>query len=716
MLPSIPSNAEPQPITLRQLLGYAFTTRAGASLLAFGVLALLVVTVASAGLLWQLRQQALTATESHLSSLGEVLAEQTIRTVQEADLVLRATQERLREDALANVRHDGASLNALLSGRLIGLPQSRHLLVINKEGQLIGHSHITKPQQSFATQESFNRHRLLPRDQLILADPTPQPDGKHWEIALSRPLIGIDGQFAGTAVITLDVRYFQDFYQSIGLGQAASISLVRDDGTILVCQTGKESKVGKKLTVNSPALQALFRKQSSWYGKIYSANSDSPRYLALRHVGNYPLAVSLSVSEDAITEDWRVALKMTITGLLLIAFIIGLFILALLNQQLRRQQAEGQATHNEQQLGASLALQNAILDSTAYGFIATDSDGTIRSVNRRVETMLGYPPDELIGQQKLTLFHDPNEIAVHLDTREYSPDGAWALLTDKARKGQIAESEWTYLRKDGSRLPVMLSVTALQQGTGLVSGFLAIVNDLTERRRVEQMKREFVSTVSHELRTPLTSIRGSLGLLLGGMNNELSEQAVQLIGIAHKNSERLVRLINDILDIEKIESGKMKLEIRAEPVMTLVSQAISINRGFAQEYGIQYKVVESCDNVMAWLDADRFGQIMANLLSNAVKFSPTGQGVEVGVRRAGKRIRIMVRDYGPGIPAQFRSQLFQKFSQVDSSDTRQKGGSGLGLAISKALTEAMQGKLGYEDAEGGGSLFWLELPIADPVT
>ena len=246
---------------------------------------------------------------------------------------------------------------------------------------------------------------------------------------------------------------------------------------------------------------------------------------------------------------------------------------------------------------------------------------------------------------------------------------------------------------------------------GKVIGFYSLATDITELKRTDRLKSEFVSTVSHELRTPLTSIRGSLGLVAGGMAGKLPDAAMKLIDIAKNNCERLIRLINDILDIEKIESGKMQLDLQPMALMPLMVQAIAANEG----YGLanQVKLALHCDEpgLQVQVEADRLTQVVTNLLSNALKFSPAGGSVDVFVRRAGLGVRVEVRDRGPGIPEEFRKRIFQKFSQADSSDTRQKGGTGLGLNISRAIVERMGGNIGFESRLGEGTTFFFELPL-----
>lgn len=323
-------------------------------------------------------------------------------------------------------------------------------------------------------------------------------------------------------------------------------------------------------------------------------------------------------------------------------------------------------------------------------------------LNKGTVESLGYTREELIGRPVW-------EIKPRMPEAVFRSFIAPLLQDEKP----WLNYETVYLSKDGTELPVEVFLQLVEEGDGQRL-FVAIARDLTERRKIDKLKSEFISTVSHELRTPLTSIRGSLGLLRGGVAGELPQQVKPMIEIAYSNAERLVRLINDILDMEKIESGKMHFEFKALELMPLINQALAANHGYGEQHQVRFALGAALPGVRVNVDTDRLSQVLANLLSNAAKFSPPGEEVTVSVKECGPLLRVEVSDHGPGIPEEFRARIFQKFSQADSSDTKQKGGTGLGLSITKAIVEKMGGNIGFVSEAGRGTTFFFELPRAVP--
>ncbi len=370
----------------------------------------------------------------------------------------------------------------------------------------------------------------------------------------------------------------------------------------------------------------------------------------------------------------------------------------------------------ELQLKETNSLRKAILDAASVSIISTDETGIIKTFNHGAEMMLGYSAEEIIDKQTPALIHLPEEVAAHARqlTRElgYAVEPGFDAFIAKTREGSDDENEWHYVRKDGTQLPVLLTVSALRDSEGEITGFLGIARDISEIKRIDQMKTEFISTVSHELRTPLTAISGALGILVNGLAGTLPEQSARMIQIAHNNSQRLIHLVNDLLDMEKLVAGKMHFEFQPQMLRPLIQQSIEANAAFAQQYGVTYQLVDGSD-IKVSVDHQRLLQVLANYLSNAAKFSPLNDVVTIEVDIRFGSVRVTVTDRGPGVPEDFRTRLFQKFSQADSSDTRQKGGTGLGLAICKEIIERMGGSVGVESEVGRGASFYFDLPCED---
>lgn len=345
------------------------------------------------------------------------------------------------------------------------------------------------------------------------------------------------------------------------------------------------------------------------------------------------------------------------------------------------------------------------VEACPSGMVMTDRAGAIVLVNTETERLFGYRRDELVGRSV--------EILIPQRLRgEYLKQRAVFALRPQARRVQSSR-ELFGLRRDGGEFPVEIWLNPIVAHDSLL--VLSVIVDISERRRMERLKDEFVSTVSHELRTPLTSIAGSLGLLIGGAAGRLPDAAVRLLTIAQTNSQRLVRLINDILDVEKIESGQTVFNFRHVNARALVEQVMEANRSYADSFAVQVRLGQEDGLAEVYADPDRLAQVITNLLSNAIKFSPRGGEVALAIERRAEMVRLSVRDHGPGIPAEFKPRVFEKFAQADATDARQKGGTGLGLSIVKEIVTRLGGAVSFVDADGGGTAFYVDLAASDRV-
>lgn len=362
------------------------------------------------------------------------------------------------------------------------------------------------------------------------------------------------------------------------------------------------------------------------------------------------------------------------------------------------------ALKNAHRRARDLAMrQEAIFDSAKDGMIVLNPSGSIESLNPSAAKMFDVPSESLLRRDIGSLFEiapDRGQIETFLRRLK---------ANRKENYGQI--QEFVGRRQNGATFPLEVSVSPVHLADGTL--FVAVIRDISDRREVEQMKGEFVATVSHELRTPLTSIAGSLGLISGGAAGEIPPKTARLVEIAHSNAARLVRLINDILDIEKIEAGRMQFDLRPLALRPLLEAAEHQTAGFAGEYGVAVHVEPVAPGAAVLADEDRLMQVVTNLLSNAIKFSRRGEAVTVRVTPLDRRYRISVIDRGEGIPDAFRGRIFGKFAQADASDSRQKGGTGLGLSIVREIVVRLGGSVDFESVEGAGSIFHVDLPAAE---
>ncbi len=356
----------------------------------------------------------------------------------------------------------------------------------------------------------------------------------------------------------------------------------------------------------------------------------------------------------------------------------------------QRKQSELDLVDSEKQL-------RTVVDTMADALIVFEEKGQIHSFNYAAEKIFGYFSEQVITRHIATLIPELQRDDLLKES-------------DQESAGHVVGAHFKVnaRRCNGENFPAELSVSSMETGGKRL--YTLVVRDITEQNRNERLKDAFVSTVSHELRTPLTSIRGSLGLVLGGVTGELPEKALGMLQLASNNTERLLLLINDILDIQKIEAGEVPVEMALLEVGEVLATILANNQAYAAQYGVTFKLNVIDSDLKVSADAGRLNQVISNLLSNAAKFSPKEGLVEVSAARQGHEyVRISVADQGCGISLDFQDKLFDKFTQYDSSDVREKGGTGLGMTITKALVEKMGGEISYDTVEGEGTTFYVDL-------
>lgn len=345
------------------------------------------------------------------------------------------------------------------------------------------------------------------------------------------------------------------------------------------------------------------------------------------------------------------------------------------------------------------ALAQSIIENSVEGLVIIDSEDKIKDFNPASEKMFGHQKKDVI---------DRNSKILIVESYHNKYKSFFSKSPDKVTIGSELEGK----TKDGSSFSIDVSISKISLKNKKY--YSLIFRDITQRKIVEKMKDEFISTVNHELRTPLTSIQGSLALLKSVVENSLDAKSLQLLNISYNNCQRLSCLVNDILDMEKIYAGKVIYKMEIIEMCGLTREIIASHQSYADRFNIQFDVKFEQEEIYCEVDKNRFTQALINLISNAAKFSPKGSIVRVRISTIkDQTFRVSVADEGPGIPLAFRDKIFEKFTQVDSSSTRLVEGSGLGLNITKSIINAFAGTVSFETEEGKGSTFYIELPLCN---
>ncbi len=424
------------------------------------------------------------------------------------------------------------------------------------------------------------------------------------------------------------------------------------------------------------------------YSKVSSAIPAYAKPLVWQEdfdVGGRTFSIEILPSERFISAQSSLQPWAILAGGLLLCSLLGGFLLSV----------TGRAQHVRQLVRQRTLELSGILDNAAEAILIFDSSGQIDRANAAAQQLFGYNERQFralpIGTMLPGLQHSIQPLLQ-----------SW--------QGRPVETAGLTAAHSPLELEVSLSNYVLPERTW----YICLLHDISERKKVERLKREFVATVSHELRTPLTSIKGSLELVNAGVLGQVPPAAGDMLNLAQQNTARLVALVNDILDIEKLELVETNLVLQPVELRQQLELALQHNQGYAANFAVSLSLdlQQLPVRVTVLVNEQRLQQVLSNLISNAVKFSAPGSPVQIVAAIKDNSVLVKVCDQGPGIPAEFHTRIFQKFAQADGSDSRQRGGTGLGLSICKELMTRMHGTIGFDSVEGEGSTFYITLPLA----
>ena len=514
----------------------------------------------------------------------------------------------------------------------------------------------------------------------------------------SRPLQGPDGEIQYLVISGQDVTDQREMEQALLTSEARYREVVEHSlGFVFTC-----SMEGRLTSLNSFTAETLGYRAEALMGRMVTELTDAEGAAAFRDC--------LNTLESA--DDWQGALQLRRSD--------GVF--RRITMRGRRMQLPSEQPfvlihgmdvteqHDaEEALHLATRQRELILESVGDGIYGIDLDGKLTFINEAGAEALGYTPDQLAGRDIHEIIHHS-----HADGTPYSKSTS-PILQALRRCDSIRMRDEVFWRRDGTVIPVEYTANPLLD-EGRIAGMVVAFQDVSERRRLGMMKDEFISTVSHELRTPLASLRASLGLISSGSLDKRPEKQRQMIDMAIGNCDRLIRLVNDILDFDGAEKGRLPLHRETVEAVDLLRRAADVAYNAATEARIRFHIEANAAPVFA--DAERALQVLNELVTNAIKFSPPETTIRLGARNAGmnasgvSEVCFMVEDQGRGIAPEKLERIFERFQQGDASDSRALGGTGLGLALCRSIVEQHGGRIWAESELGKGSRFLFTLAAA----
>ncbi len=603
-----------------------------------------------------------------------------------------------------------------------------------------------------ATRESFELAVLSNR--LVVGRPYLMASLSEWVIPLRVPILDANGQPVAMMTAGYRITGGTTAWENISLPDGIHVRIYRDDGYMIYAaplpndfrQENYAQMFGKPLDASLKSTLAKVSNPEEWVAisgtdRTEAAKKEFVGYVTKRPVNDTGVVAMALVSRHTVIMAWLSQMLMP-SSVLVILLLVG---------WLSYRRAVREQSRADSEILSLTAARQAILDGANHAIIATDMEGRVTSFNRAAERILGYDVSDVVGKLTPALWHDADEVvnrAAELSAelgRTIAP--GFDVFIARVAAGMPEEREWTFITKNGQRVPVLLSISKIRDAQGRVVGYLGVASDITEKKRVEaelahyhehleqlvadrtselvatnaelsnakqmaeagaQAKSDFLANMSHEIRTPMNAIYGMSHLL---QKTSLSDRQRDYVTKLQQSGEHLLGIINDILDMAKIEAGKLEIEMTSFDLDRVMGNVVNLIGEKAAQKGLEL-IFDVAADVPRRLVGDplRLGQVLVNYCNNAVKFTESGEirlVVEVLERDDSNLfLRFSVRDSGIGLSDEHKARLFQNFSQADSSTTRKFGGTGLGLSISRQLAHYMGGEVGVDSELGRGSTFW----------
>jgi PAS domain S-box-containing protein len=678
------------------------------------------ITVIAAGLtIWDRREESIASYRREITNLGTVLAEQTARSMQAVDLVLTEVQARVtaaRTDNSEAFRQvmGTEEVHRFFVGRQETLAQVNAVGLVGADGMLVNGSRLWPiPILDVSDRDYFTHFRDHNDAGVFIGAPARNRLTGAWTVFLARRVSGPRGEFLGVALAVIEIRYFEEFYQAIN-PPGGSVGIFRSDGLLIARYPHAEDKMGERLASASPWYERVAKGGGTYRTPGYV--DGMARVASVHPLHDYPLVLTVTISEDAALADWRRQSILIASAALCAAIGFGILFRALAarSRKLERQTAELAKTADA--LRESEARFRDFARTSSDWFWETDEQHRFTYVSDEIR-LFGQDPSDRIGRKRSDLAPDHPE-----DTRLWDEHYAALERHEPFRN-------FVYARKIGGGPERMVSVSgnSIFDASGRFLGYRGTTRDVTEEIVAERGLREaktaaeaanraksqFLANMSHELRTPLNAILGFSQMLSQRLVGPLGEKQVEYIDIIYRSGSHLHDIINDILDLAKVDAGKLNLilEDGVDP-SAIVSACVALVKERANTGALHLAVRVDPALPMIVADAMRLKQILLNLLSNAVKFTEPGGSVVIAVRLPGPdTIAFDVRDTGVGMSEAEIKIALEPFGQVDDGLSRRHEGTGLGLPLASRLVELHGGSFHIDSRKGQGTTATVTLPV-----